>query len=95
VNNVWIPWYGDAYEWVEGARAAGWHVSTTPVVGSIIVLMAGVQGAGSVGHMAYVEGVSGNVAHTSNMNCAANGGGFGIVSSYDFTAGDGVFFVYQ
>lgn len=91
----WVQWHGNADQWVAGARMAGWNVSTTPHVYSIIVLMDGVQGASYVGHVAVVESANGNVAHTSNMNWYTNGGGFGIVSYYDFTAGPGVYFIWK
>lgn len=94
LSGHWVAWRGNADAWVAGARMAGWNVSQTPHAPSIIVLMDGVQGASYVGHVAVVESVSGNVAHTSNMNWYANGGGFGRVSSFDFTAGSGVYFVW-
>ncbi|HEY0757167.1 MAG TPA: CHAP domain-containing protein [Ktedonobacteraceae bacterium] len=89
----WVSWHGNANQWVAGAYLAGWHVSTSPHVPSILVLMSGVQGASYVGHVAVVESASGNVAHTSNMNWYA-GGGFGIVSNYNFTTGPGVYFIW-
>ncbi|HEX7736680.1 MAG TPA: CHAP domain-containing protein, partial [Ktedonobacteraceae bacterium] len=84
LSGHWVAWHGNADQWVAGARLAGWHVSQSPHVPSILVLMDGVQGASYVGHVAVVFGISGNVVHTSNMNWYANGGGFGIVSNYDF-----------
>src|SRR6185312_7142425 len=90
----WVTWLGNAYQWADGASLAGWHVSSTPHVPSIIVLQPGVQGASGYGHVAVVESVSGNVAHTSNMNWYTNGGGYGIVSYYNFTAGSGVSFIW-
>jgi surface antigen len=91
----WVQWHGNADQWVAGARMAGWNVSSSPHVPSIIVLMDGVEGASYVGHVAVVESADGDVAHTSNMNWYANGGGFGIVSDYDFTAGSGVYFIWK
>ena len=95
LTGYWVAWLGNAYQWAQGANLAGWHVSQTPHVHSIIVLMPGVQGASGYGHVAIVESVSGNVAHTSNMNWFAAGGGWDIVSYYDFTAGPGVYFVWR
>lgn len=95
LTGFWVTWLGNAYQWVDGARAAGWNVSSSPHVPSIIVLMPGVQGASGYGHVAVVESASGNIAHTSNMNWYANGGGYGIVSYYDFTAGSGVYFIWK
>lgn len=91
----WVSWHGNADAWVSGARLAGWNVSTSPHVPSILVLMPGVQGASGVGHVAVVESASGNVVHTSNMNWYTNGGGFGIVSYQDFTTGSGVYFIWE
>jgi surface antigen len=95
----WVPWNGNADQWVAGARSAGWTVSQTPHVPSIIVLMPGVQGASSYGHVAVVEniiaGATPTTVHTSNMNWYANGGGWDKVSYVDFTIGSGVYFVWH
>lgn len=92
----WVTWLGNAYQWAQGARLAGWNVSSTPHVPSIIVLMPGVQGAGGYGHVAVVESINANgSAHTSNMNWYANGGGWDRVSYMDFTPGSGVYFVWH
>ena len=95
LTGVWVTWRGNAYQWAAGARVAGWTVSSSPHVPSIIVLMPGVQGASGYGHVAVVESASGNTVHTSNMNWYANGGGWDRVSYYDFTAGSGVFFIWK
>jgi surface antigen len=94
LTGFWVTWIGNAYQWADGAREAGWNVSTTPHVPSIVVLMPGVEGASSFGHVAVVESASGNTVHTSNMNWFENGGGFDIVSYTDFTAGPGVYFIW-
>ena len=92
----WVTWTGNAYQWAQGARLAGWNVSSQPHVPSIIVLGAGVQGASGFGHVAVVESINANgSAHTSNMNFYANGGGFDKVSYYDFSPGNGVTFVWK
>ncbi|HEY0757165.1 MAG TPA: CHAP domain-containing protein [Ktedonobacteraceae bacterium] len=95
----WVSWNGNANQWVAGARAAGWNVSTSPHVPSIIVLM-GVQGANSYyGHVAVVEslvaGASPVTVHASNMNWYAVGGGWDIESFWNFTVGGGVYFVWH
>lgn len=95
LSGHWVSWSGNADQWVAGARSAGWNVSQTPHVPSIIVLMPGVQGASSYGHVAVVESASGNTVHTSNMNWYSNGGGWDIVSYFDFTTGSGVYFVWK
>ncbi|HEX7734903.1 MAG TPA: CHAP domain-containing protein [Ktedonobacteraceae bacterium] len=99
LTGIWVSWSGNANQWVTGARAAGWNVSTSPHVPSIIVLM-GVQGANSYyGHVAVVEsivaGASPVTVHTSNMNWYADGGGFDIESYWNFTVGSGVYFVWK
>jgi surface antigen len=91
----WVKWLGNAYQWADGARLAGWHVSTQPHVPSIIVLMPGVEGASGFGHVAVVESASGNSAYTSDMNWYVNGGGWDIKSYYTFTAGPGVYFIWD
>lgn len=95
----WVPWSGNADQWVAGARAAGWNVSQTPHVPSIIVLMAYVQLASGYGHVAVVESVNDEVTpekvHTSNMNWYNNGGGWDKESFEDFTVGSGVYFVWH
>jgi surface antigen len=99
LTGFWVSWSGDAWQWVAGARAAGWNVSTSPHVSSIIVLMPYVQGASSYGHVAVVESIVPNsnptTVHTSNMNWWAGGGGWDIVSYVDFTVGSGVWFIWH
>ncbi|MBX5456049.1 MAG: CHAP domain-containing protein [Thermogemmatispora sp.] len=96
LTGVWVPWGGNADEWVAGARANGWIVSTQPHIPSIVVLMPGVQGANIYyGHVAVAESLtSDGGVYTSNMNWYANGGGWGIVSYYTFYPGSGVYFVW-
>ena len=95
LTGYWISWNGNADQWVAGARQAGWHISTTPHVPSIMVMMPYTQYASGYGHVAVVEGVSGNIVHTSNMNWYANGGGWDRVSNVDFTVGGGVYFIWH
>lgn len=96
LNGHWVSWNGNADQWKAGAQAAGWNVSQTPHVPSIIVLMPGVQGASSYGHVAVVESlINSTTVHTSNMNWFANGGGWDRVSYVDFTTGSGVWFVWH
>jgi surface antigen len=95
----WVSWTGNADQWVAGARAAGWHVSQSPHVPSIIVMMPYVQGASGYGHVAVVEsivaGVTPTTVLTSNMNWWANGGGWGRVSDVEFTVGAGIYFIWH
>jgi surface antigen len=95
LTGYWVPWLGNAYQWAAGAGAAGWVVSSTPKVPSIIVLQAGVQGASGLGHVAIVEAINkdGSVL-TSNYNWY-DGGGWDILSYYTFHPGYGVSFVWH
>jgi len=99
LTGFWVAWTGNADQWVTGAKAAGWTVSQAPHLPSIIVLMPGVQGASSYGHVAVVENLvtaaTPPSVHTSNMNWWTDGGGWDKVSSFDFTIGSGVYFVWH
>lgn len=96
LTGVWVTWTGNAYQWAQGAREAGWNVSSSPHVPSIIVLMPGVQGASGYGHVAVVESmVNSTTVHTSNMNWYANGGGWDRVSYANFTTGSGAYFIWK
>ncbi|HXX78959.1 MAG TPA: CHAP domain-containing protein [Ktedonobacteraceae bacterium] len=95
LTGYWVPWLGNAYQWAYGASASGWIVSSKPIVPSIIVLQPGVQGAGSLGHVAIVERINpdGSV-YTSDYNWYANGG-WDILSYVTFYPGSGVSFVWH
>lgn len=99
MTGYWVSWTGNANQWVAGAQTAGWQVSTTPRVPSIIVLMPYVQGAGGYGHVAVVVSIIANsnpvTVLTSNMNWYAGGGGWNKVSYANFTVGPGVYFVWR
>ncbi len=99
LSGHWVTWSGNAWQWVSGARAAGWNVSTTPHVPSIIVLYPYTQGASGYGHVAVVENIVSNVTPitvvTSNMNWWAGNGGWDRESFVDFTVGYGVYFVWH
>jgi len=90
-----VDWIGNAYQWSYGASAAGWHVSATPHLYSIIILQGGVQGAGGYGHVAVVEKInSDGSVYTSNMNWYANGG-WDYESWWTFHPGPGVLFAWH
>lgn len=95
VTGYWVDWIGNAYQWYWGAKAAGWVVSSTPKVYSIIVLQSYIEGAGYYGHVAVVEKINpdGSVL-TSNMNWYSNGG-WNIQSWVTFWPGSGVSFVWH
>jgi surface antigen len=51
---VWLPWYGDAGDWADGARAAGWQVSAVPRPRTVVAMPRRLQGSGPFGHVAWV-----------------------------------------
>src|SRR5690349_19871460 len=57
-NGIAGNWNAD--HWASNAAAAGFLIGSTPAVGAIAVWPAGVDGAGVLGHVAYVEQVSGD-----------------------------------
>ena len=90
-----MPWHtrANAWEWAARAREFGWHVSSTPVVGAIIDLQPGVQGAFWLGHVAVVEKILSN-GHViaSNMSWGAYPW---QVTYVEFTPGPGVTFIFR
>ncbi len=78
--------FGDAMSWSDAATAAGWTVADDPQDRSIVVFKPGVAGAGSVGHVAWVDSVSqrpdGRSMHVTEMN-NSNLGGVGISNDRD------------
>lgn len=64
-------WTGNAMVWDTGAASAGYTVSGTPRTRSILVMEPGVHGSSSVGHVAWVTGVSGNQVTIIEMNALA------------------------
>lgn len=52
--------FGNADTWATGARSAGIPVDSTPSLDSVVEFDPGVDGAGSVGHVAFVIGVNSN-----------------------------------
>ncbi len=93
LTSHWVPWLGNANQWAQGAYNYNWVVSSKPIVPSIIVLQAGVQGAGWYGHVAVVESINadGSVV-TSDYNWAGN---FAVETFVTFSPGAGVSFVYH
>jgi surface antigen len=77
---------GDALSWNDAATAAGWTVVDDAQDRSIVVFEPGVAGAGSVGHVAWVDSVSqradGRWIHVTEMNNSYLGG-VGIFNDRD------------
>jgi N-acetylmuramoyl-L-alanine amidase len=93
LSGRYVPWTtnANAWQWVTRAYQYGWKVSSSPSVGSIIVLQPWTQGAYGLGHVGVVEQVRGNGSIVaSNMNWGGNGA---AVVNTTFHAGPGVSFV--
>ncbi len=77
---------GNAMSWSDSAMAAGWTVVDDAQDRSMVVFQPGVAGAGSVGHVAWVDSVSqqpdGPWIHVTEMNNAYTGG-VGIFNDRD------------
>jgi N-acetylmuramoyl-L-alanine amidase len=73
-----VTWSGNAWEWYYNAQAAGRPVGRTPVPGAVMVTW-----ESPIGHVAYVESVSGNSFTVSEMNYA----GWGVVSHRTLSTG--------
>ena len=95
LHGIFVPWHtqANAWQWTDRAYQYGWHVSRSPVIGAIINLQPGVQGAGGLGHVAVVERILGN-RHViaSNMSWGAYPSS---VTDVEFTPGSGVTFLWQ
>jgi surface antigen len=63
----YVPWFGNANQWIAGARAYGFAEGSTPRAGSIMA-----TAEGPIGHVAYVESVHLDGSWTvAEMNFAA------------------------
>jgi LysM repeat protein len=68
-----VAWLGNAYQWVDNARAMGYATGPTPAVGAVMVTW-----ESGLGHVAFVESVNADGTFTvSEMNFR----GFGVVST--------------
>jgi surface antigen len=74
----YAPWFGNAIQWWPNARAYGYPEGSTPQVGAIMV-----TSESSLGHVAYVESVSGNTFVVSEMNFS----GWNVVDRRTITLG--------
>jgi surface antigen len=72
---IYPPWYGDAGDWIDGARASGWNISSVPQVDTIMVLPRNDQGSGALGHVAWVLGIEndGTTVDVRSMNWVGRG----------------------
>ena len=94
LHGIFVPWrtQSNAWQWTARAYQFGWHVSSSPIVGAIIDLQPGVQGASWAGHVAVVERIlrNGDVI-ASNMNWGAYPW---QVTYVEFAPSAGVTFLY-
>lgn len=94
LHGFYVPWriQSNAWQWTNRAEDFGWQVSNYPVLGAIVDLQPGVQGASMVGHVAIVERIlrNGDVI-ASNMNWGAYPW---AVTYVKFKPGPGVTFLY-
>lgn len=87
--------FGNALNWANAARAAGYTVTTTPAANATVVFAPGVQGASNLGHVSHVEQVlTGGWVLVSEMNYYFNGGGYARVDYRYVYAGSGVWFIH-
>ena len=75
---------GNAYQWMGNAQARGIPTGARPVAGAVAWWDAVPNTPLSLGHVAYVESVSGNTFVVSEMNAAA---GWNKVDSQPYTVG--------
>ena len=98
-DSINANWDNEPYKWDSYASQKGYTVSGVPKAGSIAIFEPGVQGASSLGHVAYVTDVADTPpTNTSNftvseMNCGQNG----VFTKTNYTADKnvGVHFIYQ
>ena len=95
LHGVFVPWkmQANAWQWVARAVQFGWHVSSRPSPGAIVVLQPWVEGAYGLGHVAVVERIlrNGHVI-ASNMSW----GRYPLRITYvQFAPGPGVRFLSQ
>jgi surface antigen len=74
--------WGNAGNWANAARTVGVSVNTTPSVGSVAQFPAGVDGAGSLGHVAWVLSVGSGTVTVEDYNYADAYDGY---TSYNYS----------
>jgi surface antigen len=71
-NNFQTSALGNAQYWGSNAASRGFPVDMTPAIGAVAWFKPYVNGAGSVGHVAWVEGVNGNNVTLEEYNAKVN-----------------------
>jgi LysM repeat protein len=95
LHGIFVPWkmQANAWQWVERAYQFGWHVSSSPSPGAIVVLQPWVEGAYGMGHVAVVERI------LKNDHVIASNMSWGRypwqVAYVQFAPGPGVRFISQ
>lgn len=74
----YIPWAGNAKDWLNNARKYGFQTGSEPVPGAIVATREGYYG-----HVAYVEAVQGDSIIISEMNL-----GYGVLKTRTLKIGD-------
>ena len=92
-SGVYPQTSGDAWNIANSARAYGWATSTVPRINSIVVFQPWQNGAGSYGHVAYVQQVSGPSVYIAEMNGPAPSA-VGVAASRWITPVGNVQYVY-
>jgi surface antigen len=90
-TGLYMPVYGNAYQWADQARAAGWTVGSAPAVNSVVVFPAGSFGS-NVGHVAWTVQVSGNQVRIQDYNWMWKGA---VVTDHWVTLPSGTQFIYS
>src|SRR5262249_47217844 len=67
-NSYKGQWFGNAETWAAAARGAGVRVDSTPQVGCVAQFPPNIAGAGSMGHVAIVIGVTGGSITVEDFN---------------------------
>lgn len=95
LTGCFVPWDGNAKDWVNNAPSFGWIVQLVPVIAAIICLQPGVQLAdGTFGHVAVVESVrSDGACVCSTMNWGTTAAQRQSIRSVTFFPGKGVSFI--
>jgi surface antigen len=88
---VFPPWYGDAGDWIDGARASGWHLSSQPQANSIIAMPPDDQGSGPLGHVGWVLGIEDD--NTTVDVRSMNWTGRGVITMHQVQADGSVQFL--
>lgn len=85
--------WGNAINFPDNARAAGYSVGYTPRPGSLAVMSASQAGT-PYGHVAWVDAVSGNSVIVSQYNANYNGIGWGNYSQMEMSASAFTWYIY-